>query len=142
MLSRLYCRWSQAVDIVCYLLIMAGISVDAVYLPASPKKIDVRATRPAHLPSAWLSTHALDTRTRATGSCTWSQELSWVCVSGARPQPTLPRACGHHFLDGPTYGLDEHARYRRLRPILPSLHLDSSFSLAVSRQQIRSSIMV
>ena len=72
MLSRLYSRWSQAVDIVCYLLIMAGISVDAVYLPASPNKIDVRATRPAHLPSAWLSTPALDTRTRATGSCTWS----------------------------------------------------------------------
>ena len=32
----------QAVDIVCYLLIMAGISLDAVYLPTSPKKIDVR----------------------------------------------------------------------------------------------------
>lgn len=31
----------QAVDIVCYLLIMAGISLDAVYLPTSPKKIDV-----------------------------------------------------------------------------------------------------
>lgn len=34
-------RVCQAVDVVCYLLIMAGISLDAVYLPTSPKKIDV-----------------------------------------------------------------------------------------------------
>ena len=36
---------SQAVDIVCYLLIMAGISLDAAYLPTSPRKIDVRSAQ-------------------------------------------------------------------------------------------------
>ena len=36
---------SQPVDIVCYLLIMAGISLDAAYLPTSPRKIDVRSAQ-------------------------------------------------------------------------------------------------
>lgn len=107
-------RVCQAVDIVCYLLIMAGISLDAVYLPTSPKKIDVRE-------------HTISVRTAGAGMPRTVPLITGARVAGCRAQPTFPRAGRHHVLGRGAVGTDGTAAYAAAlltaRPVLEVTHL-------------------